>query len=331
MNFGYSETCLGHDTGARHPETADRLRALREALATRHGVGYVDADPADRDALCAVHDPEYVDEFEAFCVDGGGRWDQDTVAGDGTLDAALQSAGLAQWAAEAALDGADGRQTPFALVRPPGHHAVTDDAMGFCFVNNAAVAAETAARRDGVDRVAVLDWDVHHGNGTQDVFAGDDDRFYLSIHEEGIYPDTGAADETDGGTVLNAPLPAGAGDADFCHVLSVAALPALDAFDPDLLVVSAGFDAHRHDPISRMRVSTEGYATLTERLRTFAAERDLPLAFVLEGGYALDTLSESVVAVHETFAGRDPVTPDGDPGETTRELVAGLRDRHGLS
>ncbi|MFB6127209.1 MAG: histone deacetylase family protein [Halolamina sp.] len=331
MKFGYSERCLDHDTGARHPETADRLRALREGLAKRHGVEYVDADPADRAALTAVHDADYVDEFERFCAGGGGEWDQDTVASDGTHDAVLQSAGLAQWAAEAALDGADGRETPFALGRPPGHHAVTDDAMGFCFVNNAAVAAETAAERDGVDRVAVFDWDVHHGNGTQDVFAGDDDRFYASIHEDGIYPGTGAADETDGATVLNAPLSAGAGDADYCHVLDAAVLPALDAFDPDLLVVSAGFDAHRHDPISRMRVSTEGYAALTDRLQTFATERDLPLSFVLEGGYALDTLSESVVAVHETFDGREPVAPDDDPDEATRELVADLRERHGLS
>lgn len=133
MRFGYSDRCLEHDTGERHPENPDRLRAIRRGLAKRHGVEYAEADPATREEVVAVHDAEYVDELEAFVADGGGSWDPDTVASEGTWDAALASAGLAQWAARSALDGADGRDTPFALGRPPGHHAVPDDAMGFAF------------------------------------------------------------------------------------------------------------------------------------------------------------------------------------------------------
>jgi len=333
MKFGYSEVCLDHDTGARHPETPDRLRAIRERLKREHGVEYVDAGPADPAAVEAVHDSEYVAEFREFCDDGGGNWDPDTVAVERTWDAALKSAGLAQWAAETALDGEDGRRTPFALGRPPGHHAETDDAMGFCFVNNAAVAAGTALAGDA-DRVAVLDWDVHHGNGTQEIFYDRDDVFFASLHEDGIYPGTGAVDETgtgDGtGHTLNAPLPAGAGDADYAAVVEDTVAPAVDAFDPDLLLVSAGFDAHRHDPISRMRVSTEGYGVLTDRVRDIAAEADAALGFVLEGGYGLDVLADGIAMVHDVFDGRQPMEPDDDVDDGVASLIDDVRRTHGL-
>jgi len=336
MRFGHSEACLAHDTGERHPETADRIRAIRRALAKRHGASYVEADPATESAVTAVHDPDYVEAISSFCVDGGGNWDPDTVASADTWDAARAAAGLAEWAAQEAVAGADGRDTPFAIGRPPGHHAVADDAMGFCFINNAAVAAQSVLDDPaaGVERAAIFDWDVHHGNGTQDIFYDDGDVFYASTHEEGLYPGTGAAAETgtgDGaGTTLNVPLPTGAGDPEFLHVVEDLLRPAIERYDPDLLVVSAGFDAHRHDPISRMRVSTEGYALLTDRVRSLATDVDAGLAFVLEGGYGLDTLSEGVAMVHETFDGRPPVEPDDDPGGEVRELVADIRDRHGL-
>ncbi|QLG29291.1 histone deacetylase [Halorarum halophilum] len=339
MRFGYSETCLDHDTGTRHPENPDRLRAIKEGLKRKHGVEYVEADPASREAVAAVHDDDYVDEIESFCESGGGNWDPDTVASDGTWAAALAAAGQAQWAAERALAGEDGRDTPFALSRPPGHHAVADDAMGFCFVNNAAVAAQSALDSSeddglGADRVAIFDWDVHHGNGTQDIFYERGDVFYASVHEDGLYPGTGDAAETglgDGaGTTLNASLGAGAGDADYLAVLERAVSPAIERFDPDLVLVSAGFDAHRHDPISRMRVSTEGYALMTDRMRSLADRTDAGLAFVLEGGYGLDTLSEGVAVVHETFDGRPPIEPDEDPKDDTVAVVDDLRDRFDL-
>ncbi|WP_430504281.1 histone deacetylase family protein [Haloparvum sp. PAK95] len=329
MQFGYSDTCLDHDTGDRHPESPDRLRAIRRGLQKRHGVEYVEATPASRSAVTAVHGDDYVDELEAFCADGGGNWDADTVACEATWNAALTSAGLAQWAAVEALNGAESRSTPFALGRPPGHHAVANDAMGFCFFNNVAVAAQTALADGLADSVAIFDWDVHHGNGTQDIFYDREDVFYASIHEDGLFPGTGDLDETGEGagegTTLNAPLGAGAGDADFLHVVDEAIAPALDAFDPDLLLISAGFDAHRHDPISRMRVSSEGYALLTDRVRDIAGGLDAGLGFVLEGGYGLDTLSEGIGMVHETFDGRQPVDCEEEPDDATVELVETLR------
>lgn len=329
MRFGYSERCLEHDTGERHPENPDRLRAIRRGLTKRHGVEYVEADPAEKAAITAVHDSGYVDELESFVADGGGSWDPDTVASEGTWDAALTSAGLAQWAAREAIDGASGRQTPFAIGRPPGHHAVTGDAMGFCFFNNAAVAAQTVLDEALAERVAIFDWDVHHGNGTQDIFYDRGDVFYASIHEDGLYPDTGALDETgegDGaGTTANLPLAAGAGDADYLYAVDELIAPAVERFDPDLVLVSAGFDAHRHDPISRMRVSSEGYALLTDRIRTLASAADAADAYVLEGGYGLDTLAEGVSMVHETYDGRTPVTTDEEPNQKTEALVADLR------
>ena len=336
MRFGHSDTCLAHDTGERHPETADRIRAIRRALAKRHGVSYVDADPVTESTVTAVHDPEYVTEISDFCADGGGNWDPDTVASTDTWDAALASAGLAEWAAREAAEGADGRDTPFAIGRPPGHHAVADDAMGFCFINNAAVAVQSLLDDPDadVDRAAIFDWDVHHGNGTQDIFYDDTGVFYASTHEDGLYPGTGDAEETGhgdaDGTTLNVPLSAGAGDAEFLLVVEDLLRPAIERYDPDIFVVSAGFDAHRHDPISRMRVSTEGYALLTDRVRSLAADVDAGVAFVLEGGYGLDTLSEGVAIVHETFDGRPPIEPDDDPNEETRELVSELRSIHGL-
>ena len=336
MRFGYSEDCLDHDTGLRHPENADRLRAVREGLTRRHGVEYVAAPPADRATITAVHDPEYVDELEAYAAGGGGNWDPDTVVSEATFTAARRSAGLAEWAVRESLTTDPGRDTPFSVGRPPGHHAVGDDAMGFCFFNNAAVAVRAVLDDPAADadRAAVFDWDVHHGNGTQEIFYDDSDVFYASVHEDGLYPGTGAVTETgegDGdGTTLNAPLAAGADDGDYRYVLAEAVVPAVASFDPDVVVVSAGFDAHRHDPISRMRLSTEGYAAMADQMRSLARDHDAGLAFVLEGGYDLDTLSEGVGIVHETFDGRPVTAPDADPTAETRDTVRELRERFGL-
>jgi len=331
MKFGYSEECLAHDAGRRHPESPDRLRAVREGLRGNYGVEYVDAPPADPEAVERVHDPDYVAEFREFCASGGGQWDPDTVAVEATWDAALRSAGLAAWAAERALAGDDGRDTPFSLGRPPGHHAVFDDAMGFCFLNNAAVAAERALQ-SGADRVAIVDWDVHHGNGTQELFYDRGDVFYVSLHEQGLYPGTGERGEVgEGGgrgTTLNVPLPAGAGDVDYTTAFRRVVEPALAEFDPDLVLTSAGFDAHRHDPISRTRVSTEGFARLARRLRAFDAAD--ALGFVLEGGYGLETLSDSVAVVHEVFDGYEPTDAEGDLEPGVDDLLSQLLEDHPL-
>jgi acetoin utilization deacetylase AcuC-like enzyme len=363
MKFGYREECLAHDTGGRHPESPDRLRAVREGLSSHHGVTYVDAEPASRTAIEAVHDPEYVAEVEQFCAAGGGRWDADTVGVEETWAASLASAGLACWAAGAALDGASGRETPFSLGRPPGHHAVSDDAMGFCFFNNAAVAAQAAldgdattggtdrangdadpldanagsdgneaASESGVERVAIYDWDVHHGNGTQDIFYDRGDVLYCSVHEDGLYPGTGEIEQTGSGEgagrTVNAPLPAGCGDSEYLAVFDECFAPAIEDFDPDLLLVSSGFDAHEHDPISRMRVSTEGYGVLAAQARDLTAELDAGLGFVLEGGYGLDTLAESVATVQEVFDGYEPVAPEEEANERGRSVIGAVREAH---
>jgi acetoin utilization deacetylase AcuC-like enzyme len=332
MRYGVSEACLDHDPGDRHPESPDRIEAIRRGLTRRHGVEYVEAEPIDQADAETVHDPEHVAELRAFCEDGGGEWDPDTVATPETWPAALASAGLAVWAAETALDGVAGRDTPFSLGRPPGHHATRGDAMGFCFLNNAAIAAQHALD-SGASRVAILDWDVHHGNGTQDIFLDRGDVLYISAHETGLYPGTGDAEETgtgDGeGATVNAPLPAGAGDPDYRLLFEEVFRPVLGRFDPDLLLVSAGFDAHRHDPISRLHLTTEGYAMLAEAVRGFADD-GTALGFVLEGGYSLDSLSEAVGVVHEVFDGRGAYPEDGDPDPAVESLVEGLCDRHGL-
>lgn len=314
MKFGYCETCLQHDTGPRHPESSDRLRAIRQALADKHGVEYVVPDPVERERVLAVHDDTYVDGFERFVERGGGDWDADTVASEKTWDAALASAGIAEWAATATLEGNDGRETPFGLGRPPGHHAVADNAMGFCFFNNVAIAAQSVIDRGLAERVAILDWDVHHGNGTQEIFYDQGDVFFVSLHEDGIYPDSGAIEETGRGdgelTTMNLPMPPGATSNTYLAVLEGAVYPALSAFEPDLLLISAGFDAHERDNISRTRVSTEGFGRLTSGVRTLADELDAGLAFTLEGGYALDTLSDCVRMVHKVFDGYEPTAED---------------------
>ena len=331
MRFGYSETCLDHETGARHPESPDRLRAIRRGLADAHSVAYEAADPVGRERIDAVHDEEYVDSLETFCDSGGGNWDADTVVSEGTWDAARASAGLAEWAASAALDGADGRQTPFSIGRPPGHHAVEDDAMGFCFFNNAAVAAQAVIDRGEADRVAIFDWDVHHGNGTQDIFYDQSDVFYASIHEDGLYPGSGAIQETGEGdaegTTMNVPFRPGTTTAAYLEVLDEVLGPAIEAFDPDLFLISAGFDAHEHDPISRMRVSTEGFGCLADAVRGVADDADAALAFVLEGGYGLDTLSDSVRQVHEVFDGYQPIEPDDDAGESAQNVIESVKSQ----
>ena len=331
MKYGYSDTCLDHETGPRHPESPDRLRAIRRGLADAHGASYVEADPVARERVTAVHDEALVDALEQFCSRGGGNWDADTVASDGTWDAALTSAGLAEWACREALSSADGRETPFAVGRPPGHHAEADEAMGFCFFNNAAVAAQSVIDDGEADRVAIFDWDVHHGNGTQDIFYDQGEVFYASIHEDGLYPGTGDIEETgdgDGkGTTMNVPFRPGTTTAAYLAALEDLIGPALAEFDPDVLLVSAGFDAHEHDPISRMRVSTEGFGCLTGSVRSIAAETGASLAFVLEGGYGLDTLSDSVRKVHEVFDGYDPMGPDEAVSDHAAEVMASVREQ----
>jgi acetoin utilization deacetylase AcuC-like enzyme len=332
MKFGYLEACLDHDTGQNHPENADRLPAIREALTGEHGVEYVAPPRIDIERVLAVHDPEYVEALKQFCARGGGRWDADTVAGTDTWAAARASAGLAEWAARRALAGDGGRETPFALSRPPGHHALGDDAMGFCFFNNVAVAARSVLDSGDADRVAILDWDVHHGNGTEELCYDRGDVFYVSLHEDGIYPGTGAVTNTGAGAgefrTMNFPMPPRSTSNAYLAVLETAVYPALESFDPDLLLVSAGFDAHERDSISRMSVSTEGFGRLTAAVRTLCANVDAALGFVLEGGYGLRTLPDCVRMVHQVFDGYEPTGVERALSGRIEQLVDEVRGRY---
>ncbi len=324
--------CLDHDP-APHPESPARLRAILDTLDER-GLPTESAPDAARHTLAAVHDSSYLDDLQAFCEAGGGRWDADTRAVPATFAVARRSAGLAVAAVERAVTEGD---PAFALGRPPGHHATRDDAMGFCFCNNVAVAVERALLDDEVDRVAVLDWDVHHGNGTAAHFRDRGDVCYASVHARGLFPGTGDAEETgtgDGrGTTVHLPVPPTAGDAEFLSCYDSVVAPVFRRFDPDLVVVSAGFDAHRRDPLSRATMTTDGYRSLAARLReTTTAVAAAGPTVVLEGGYDPSALAESVLATRDAVVdGVCPaIQPQESPPETVASLVADQRERFDL-
>ncbi len=334
MRFGFNRTCLEHDPGPRHPESPDRLRAIKQLLDRKHEASIHTPDPTSRESITRVHDEDYVDSMQSFIADGGGAWDPDTVVIEETWEAALAGAGLAVWAAANASGVESRRATPFALPRPPGHHAVVDDAMGFCIFNNVAVAAELALDLEDIETVGIIDWDVHHGNGTQDIFYERGDVQFASIHQQGLYPGSGEIDETGAGlgdgATLNVPLAPGATDAGYVRVFGKVIAPWIRRANPELVLVSAGFDAHERDPISRMAMSTEGYGMLTERLLRLADGLEAAVAFVLEGGYGLEILTDSIGMVDDVCTGYQPMDPDGSPRQQDIAQIKAARDAHGI-
>jgi acetoin utilization deacetylase AcuC-like enzyme len=294
-------SALEHDTGEGHPECADRVRYLLRALETQDFSTLLReiAPQAPVAALEAAHSKAHVERVlamhpgpgEILAIDG------DTFFSPGSLEAALRSAGGAMAAVDAVMEG--WAKAAFVVMRPPGHHAEADRAMGFCLFNNAAVAACHARARWGLNRIAVVDFDVHHGNGTQDIFWGDKDLFYASSHQHPCYPGTGMAYETGvAGNIINMPLPPGAGGDEFRVAWGAGIIPALRAFAPELLIISAGFDAHAHDPLAQLRLREADFAWVTEMLLAVADEF-CPgrVVSLLEGGYDLDALAASA-AVH---------------------------------
>jgi len=292
--------CLGHFMGPHHPESPDRLRAVLAALDAPEFATLIreEAPEATRDQLLLVHPADHVDEILAIrpAQGQGVALDADTIMSAGSADAALRAAGGACAAVDAVMAGR--AQNAFAAIRPPGHHAEPDRAMGFCLFNNAAIAAQHARTRWGLTKIAVLDFDVHHGNGTQAMFAADKNLFYASSHQSPCYPGTGHPHETGvAGNIVNAPLPPGAGSAEFRAAWARIILPALDAFAPELVIVSAGFDAHRADPLAQLRVETSDYAWLTrELLRIADSHAGGKIVSVLEGGYDLAALADAAAA-----------------------------------
>ena len=281
--------CLEHDPGPGHPESPARLRVLLDRVMRegRHPVH--DADPASRDALEAVHPGQYLEFLRKTAEGGGGALDPDTIMSQGSWDAALGSAGACLAALRSALDGAPA----FAAVRPPGHHALADRAMGFCLLANAVIVAR-AAQRHGREQVLIVDWDVHHGNGTQALVQDDPSLRYVSLHQWPAYPGTGRAEERGVGHLFNVPMGPGRPPGQYVEALWAAVVRATDGWPPQVVVVSAGFDSMAGDPLGGFTLEPGHYADLTRRLRDRLPEA----AFVslLEGGYAPGRVADGVIA-----------------------------------
>jgi acetoin utilization deacetylase AcuC-like enzyme len=309
---------LEHDTGP-HPERPERIVAIERELASRDWLGYEreEAPLVDRAVLEAVHPAEYVEAIDRLCAQGGGLLDVDTVASARSFDAALHAAGGAVRAIDALLDGLNAKRAgpAFCALRPPGHHAGPAHAMGFCLFNNVAVAARHALDAHGLERVLVLDWDVHHGNGTNDIFYTSREVLYASIHESPLYPGTGALSESGAGEgegyTTNLPVPGRSGHDEWLGLVQHVVVPAARAYEPQLVIVSAGFDAHRDDPLASCRLTEETYEAMAAWMRALARDLDAPLVIVLEGGYDLDALARSVAATMAAAAG--DVTPAEAP------------------
>ena len=292
------ESSAHHDTGAGHPERPERIRAVMDALDANEFVSLErrEAPPADVVDLDRVHPAGYVEQLlAAIPEDGLARIDSDTVVSPDSGEAALRASGAMVAAVDAVVAGE--ATNAFCAVRPPGHHAEPGRSMGFCLFNNIAVGALHARAAHGLDKIAVVDFDVHHGNGTQAAFETDPGLLFASSHQFPFYPGTGAASETGVGNIFNVPLASGSGSTEFRFGFEERILPALRAFRPELILVSAGFDAHARDPLASLQLSEDDYTWVTRELCTIAGELcDGRLVSTLEGGYDLDALASSVAA-----------------------------------
>jgi acetoin utilization deacetylase AcuC-like enzyme len=306
---------LEHDTGVGHPERPERIRAIEAELDRHDWVGFErrEAPAATNEQLVAVHPPDYVDLVREMTARGA-SFDMDTPSSPGSWEAALRAAGGACALAETLLGGEE--RVGFSGLRPPGHHAETARAMGFCLFANVSIAARHALDSLGAERVLILDWDVHHGNGTNSIFHASPEVLFASLHQYPFYPGTGALSDVGSGAgegySINLPVPGGSGEDEFCGLVEHVVLPAAREFDPDLVLVSAGFDAHRADPVGGCALETSSYAELARQILTLGK----PVGYVLEGGYDLGALAGSVAATLEVLA------TGGEPGSHPRgELV----------
>ncbi len=283
-----------------HPDTPERLLAIEAHLAERRWLGWErrQAPAAETDQLELLHTRRHVEHIRELCLTGGGAIDADTFVGEESYRAALHAAGGACEMTRALLAG--DAAVGFCGVRPSGHHAEPDRAMGFCIFNNVAVAAAMAIRELGAERVFVFDWDVHHGNGTAEAFRSRRDVLFASIHQSPLYPGTGPITDVGSGEgegyTINLPVPPGSGEELWLSLLEHIVLPAAEEFRPDLVLISAGFDAHARDPLAECTLETESFAEMTRHVRAFAAKLGAPLGVVLEGGYEVSVLPECVAA-----------------------------------
>ena len=318
------QSSFRHETGS-HPENPRRLAAIEEALSERDWLGLerIEAPPAEREQLLRVHGAGHVDAIESFAERGGGMIDMDTVASGGSWEAALHAAGGAVAAVDRLLG--EGGGFAFCGLRPPGHHAERDQAMGFCLFNNVAIAAAHALDAHGLERALVLDWDVHHGNGTEAIFHSSPEVLYASIHQSPLYPGTGAARDIGSGEgegyTVNLPVPPGSGPDLYLALVEGVVVPVARAFEPGLLLISAGYDAHRDDPLAQCELDEDAYRQMAAAIRELATRLDVPVIACLEGGYALEALAASVLSTIEGLQGAEP------PAQASTEPAAPYRAR----
>jgi acetoin utilization deacetylase AcuC-like enzyme len=311
---------LEHDPRAlspEHPDAPARIEAIDAALTSGAppGLDRRRAPPATIDELRAVHSAEHLGRIASLSERGGGRLDEDTFVGPASYRAALHAAGGACAMVRALLAGE--APAAFCGLRPAGHHADRDTAMGFCLLNNVAVAAELAVAELGARRVAIIDWDVHHGNGTAEIFRRRADVLFASIHQSGLFPGTGALTDAGSGEgrgyTINVPVPRYSGEDVWISVLEYVIVPPIQAFRPDLILVSAGFDAHEADPLADCLLDAGSFAQMACHVRDLAAQLGVPLGIVLEGGYDPSALAESVIATLAALSGdgeAESIAPD---------------------
>ena len=320
MLYLHHPSSLDHDPGALspdHPDNPGRIEAVEAALARSavDALTRVAAPAATGSELRLVHTAEHVDRIAALCESGGGQIDDDTFVGEASFQAALHAAGGACAMVRALAAGSAG--SAFCALRPAGHHAEQARAMGFCLFNNVAVAAELAVRELGVSRVMIIDWDVHHGNGTVEIFRKRDDVLVASIHQHGLFPGTGALTDTGSGAgrgyTINIPVPPGSDEHVWLSVLEHVIVPIGLEYRPELVLISAGCDAHRDDPLGDCLLEAESFGAMGCLARDLAAEVGAPIGAVLEGGYDPTALGESVVATVAALQGHgdaDSIAPD---------------------
>lgn len=298
-----------HSNGANHPECPERLYSIREHIGKSHALGRLDLKQAPlitESELEHIHTAEHIQHVKKLAASGGGFFDNDTSCIPESWDAARRAAGAVAQSVKNVIDGTWNRA--FCSARPPGHHAPSHRAMGFCLFNNVAIGAATALEHDEIKKVAILDWDVHHGNGTQDIFYERDDVIFASIHQYPFYPGSGSNTETGQGKGLgssvNCPLALGSGSAEYILSWQDTILPAFESFAPDILLISAGFDADKRDPIGGLNVTPAGFETLSEEVLEWADQHcQGRVVSTLEGGYNIDALGEDVRIHLETMLG----------------------------
>ena len=327
LYFRHSSS-LEHETGP-HPECAARITAIEATLGAAGwpGLELVEAPTAERALLELVHDRAHVERIERLCAAGGGSIDADTVVVPASWEASLRAAGAAARGAERILGGE--AEFAFCGLRPPGHHAESARSMGFCLFNNVAVAAAHARAACGVERVLILDWDVHHGNGTEQIFEAVGDVLYASIHQSPLYPGTGRAEQVGSGPgegmTINLPVPPGTGGESFRALLEHVIVPIGREFAPGLIVISAGYDAHAADPLADCRVEAADYGEMAAIMRELGRELGAPVLICLEGGYDLEALAVSVLATVTAMGSDEPPrrAPAGPAAASLERLARG--------